>query len=131
MFGLTLVDHLRLTFGHVIYAHRAHSELASRHARWNRWLLAAEAILIFVAAMAAIAVASGGQVPYGIVAALTASAAAIILVLRLAFDFERSALAHRACGARLSHIRGQPRAVLSAWTHALLTAAPAGQPADA
>ena len=131
MFGLTLVDHLRLTFGHVIYAHRAHSELASRHARWNRWLLAAEAILIFVAAMAAIAVASGGQVPYGIVAALTASAAAIILVLRLAFDFERSALAHRACGARLWHIREQYRAVLSDLKDDMLTVEAARQRRDA
>jgi hypothetical protein len=121
MFGLTLVDHLRLTFGHVIYAHRAHSELALRHARWNRWLQAAEAILIFAAATAAIALAATGQVPYGVVAAAAASTAAIVLVLRLAFDFERTAHAHRASGARLWHIREQYRAVLSDLKDDMLT----------
>ena len=28
MFELTLIDHLRLTFGHVVYRHKAHSHLA-------------------------------------------------------------------------------------------------------
>jgi hypothetical protein len=121
MFGLTLVDHLRLTFGHVIYAHRAHSELALRHARWHRWLLAGEAILVFIAAMAAIAMTFTGRTPYGAIAAVTASAAGIALVLRLTVDFERSAHAHRVCGARLWRIREQYRAVLSDLKDDLLT----------
>ena len=27
MFELTLIDHLRLTFGHVVYRHKTHSRL--------------------------------------------------------------------------------------------------------
>ena len=131
MFGLTLVDHLRLTFGHVIYAHRAHSELALRHARWHRWLQAAEAILVFTAAIAALAVTFTGRTPYGVIAAVTASAAVIALILRLAFDFERSAYAHRACGARLWRIREEYRAVLSDLKDDLLTLDAARERRDA
>ena len=113
MFGLTLVDHLRLTFGHVIFAHRAHTQLALRHARWNRWLLAAEAILILAAALAAVALAFGGQTPYAVIAAIAGAAAAATLIVRLVFDFDRRASAHRACSARLWYIREQYRAVLA------------------
>jgi hypothetical protein len=101
MFQLTLVDHLRLTFGHVIYAHRAHSELALRHARWNRWLAAA----------AAVAVAT--------------------LVIRLVFDFDRSASAHRACSARLWKIREQYRALIADLRDEALTVDTARQRRDA
>ena len=38
MFPLSLVDHLRLTFGHVIYSHKAHAQAAERQARLDRWL---------------------------------------------------------------------------------------------
>jgi hypothetical protein len=113
MFGLTLVDHLRLTFGHVIYAHRAHTHLAQRHARWNRWLQGAEALLVLSAALASIALVFTGQMAYGVAAAVVAGAAAGTLVLRLIFDFDRSASAHRTCSARLWHIREQYRAVLA------------------
>ena len=30
MFQLTLVDHLRMTFGHIVYQHRAHAQIAYR-----------------------------------------------------------------------------------------------------
>ena len=54
MFGLTLVDHLRMTFGHVIYTHRVHSQLAARYAHWNRSSMAAEALLVLTAALSSI-----------------------------------------------------------------------------
>lgn len=113
MFGLTLVDHLRLTFGHVIYTHRAHTQLARRHARWNRWLQGSEAILMLVAAFASVALISTGQMPYGMATAGAAVAALCALVLRLVFDFEQSASAHRECSARLWHIRERYRALLA------------------
>ena len=40
MFELTLIDHLRLTFGHVAYRHKTHSQLAHERARRSRWLKA-------------------------------------------------------------------------------------------
>jgi hypothetical protein len=113
MFALTLVDHLRLTFGHVIYAHRAHAQLAARHATWNRWLQGAEAILMLAAALAAIALVVTGWSGYGVMTAITAVLGAGTLIVRLAFDFDRSASAHRACSARLWYIREQYRAVLA------------------
>ena len=113
MFALTLVDHLRLTFGHVIHTHRAHSRLALRHALWNRWLQGAEAVLLLGAAIAAVVLASTGGAAYGITAAVLATAAVFTLVVRLVFDFDRSANAHRVCSARLWHVREQYRALLT------------------
>ena len=113
MFGLTLVDHLRLTFGHVIYTHRAHTRLALTYARWNRWLLAAEAVLILGAAFASIAFVSTGQSPYAIVTAVTASTTLLTLLLRLVLDFERRAGAHRGCAAQLWRLREDYRALLA------------------
>ena len=46
MFELTLIDHLRLTFGHVVYRHKTHSQLAHERARRSRWLKAIEAALM-------------------------------------------------------------------------------------
>jgi hypothetical protein len=113
MFGLTLVDHLRLTFGHVIYTHRAHTQLAWRHARWDRWVQGAEAVLMLVAALASVALVFSGETAYGVVSAIAASMAVCALVVRLVFDFDRSAGAHRVCSARLWAIREQYRALLA------------------
>ncbi len=113
MFGLTLVDHLRLTFGHVIQTHRTHARLALHHARWNRWLQGAEALLLLAAAVAAVVLASTGNQAYAVAAAVTATSAVFTLVIRLVFDFDRSANAHRVCSARLWHIREQYRALLT------------------
>jgi hypothetical protein len=113
MFGLTLVDHLRLTFGHVIYAHRAHTALSLRHATMNRWLQFAEAILVLIAALTAVAMVFTAWPPYGVVAAVAAALAAAVLMIRLVFDFERSASVHRACSSRLWYVREQYRAVLA------------------
>ena len=113
MFGLTLVDHLRLTFGHVIYTHRAHTQLAWRHARWNRWAQGAEALLMLVAALASVALVFSGETAYGVVSATAASLGVCALIVRLVFDFDRTASAHRVCSARLWAIREQYRALLS------------------
>lgn len=131
MLGLTLVDHLRLTFGHVIYAHRAHTNVALRHATWNRWLQLAEAILVLTAALTAVAVAFTGLQAYGIVTAVAAASAAAVLLVRVVFDFERSANVHRACSARLWYIREQYRAVLADLRDELLTVDAAREKRDA
>lgn len=131
MFGLTLVDHLRLTFGHVIYAHRAHTALSLRHARLNRWLQLAEAILILIAALAAVAVVFTGATVYGAIAAIAAGLAAAVLVVRVIFDFERSATIHRACSSRLWHIREQYRSVLADLGDQVLTVEAARERRDA
>jgi hypothetical protein len=113
MFGLTLVDHLRLTFGHVIYTHRAHSQLALRHARWSRGLQCGEALAVISTATAAGLSVQTGQGAFAITAAVTAIAALIVFVLRLVFDFDTAASTHRACGAHLWALREQYRALLA------------------
>lgn len=113
MFGLTLVDHLRLTFGHVIYTHQAHSEAAKNFAHWDRWLKAGEALLLVATALTAVAVVRQEHWAYGVSTATTASLALCLLILRLALNFDAKALAHRGCSARLWHIREQYRALLA------------------
>jgi hypothetical protein len=113
MFGLTLVDHLRLTFGHVIYAHRTHAQLALRHSRWHRGLIALEALLMLGAALASVTLVTTGEARYAVVAAVTASLAVLVLVARLMYDFEGGANVHRVAAARLWHIREQYRALLA------------------
>jgi hypothetical protein len=113
MFGLTLADHLRLTFGHVIYTHRAHCHLALRAGRWGRGLQIGEALLAIATASAAAAVVQTGRPGYGVMAAMTATVMLVVLVARLVFDFEHRAEVHRACGAQLWHLREQYRALLA------------------
>src|SRR5262245_13376618 len=72
---LTLLDHLRLTFGHVVFRHRAHSQIAHRHSRWSRWLRVAEASLMALVALSACGVAFGKSTAYAILCAVFALAA--------------------------------------------------------
>jgi hypothetical protein len=113
MFALTLVDHLRLTFGHVIYAQRAHAQLAARHARVNRWLEAAEAVLLLGVAGASISGLTTGQIGYSVAAVLAAVAALGIVIARLTADFRTTADAHRTCSTRLWRLREEFRALLA------------------
>lgn len=113
MFGLTLVDHLRLTFGHVIYMHRAHTQLALRYARWNRATHGAEALLILSATVCSVMSLATGDWRYALASAITACFAAVVVVLRLVLDFDGTVSAHRACSARLWHVREEYRALLA------------------
>jgi hypothetical protein len=113
MFGLSLVDHLRLTFGHVIYSHKAHAQAAERYARWDRWFKAAEVILVLATAVSAVALIYTTNSVHAVSTAITAVAAVVVLVVRLALDFERIASTHRACSGHLWHMREQYRALLA------------------
>lgn len=113
MFGLTLVDHLRLTFGHIIHTHGAHTRLALRHARMNRGVQLAEALCLIASVAASVAFLQTGQSGYGVAAVAAATLALVVLVVRVLFDFDRRAGAHRACGAHLWWLREQYRALLA------------------
>jgi hypothetical protein len=113
MFELTLLDHLRMTFGQIVYRHRAHAQIAYTRSRWNRGLRAAEAVLMTGVAFAALAAAFGRGNGYAITSAILAILALGTLLLHLTFDLDRSALAHAACATRLWYIREQYRALLS------------------
>ena len=113
MFQLTLVDHLRLTFAHVIHTHRAHTRLALAHGRWNRALQGAEAVTVAGAAATALALVQTGQQHSAIAAAILGTLALLVLVVRLVFNFDTSALTHRTCSAHLWYVREQYRALLA------------------
>jgi hypothetical protein len=113
MFELTLVDHLRMSFGHVVHRHRAHTQVAHSRSRWNRGLRAAEALLMTGVVVAALGAVFGRGYGYAIATAVLAVLALACLLLHVTFDPERSAQAHATCAAQLWHIREQYRALLS------------------
>jgi hypothetical protein len=113
MFELTLLDHLRMTFGQIVYRHRAHAQIAYMRSRWSRGLRAAEAVLMTGVAFAALAAAFGRGYGYAITSAILAILALATLLLHLTFDLDRTALAHGACATRLWYLREQYRALLS------------------
>ena len=113
MFELTLVDHLRMTFGHIVYRHRAHAQIAYSRSRWNRGFRAAEALLMTGVVVTALGAAFGRGHAYEIASAILAILALATLLLHLTFDLDRSAQAHASCATRLWYIREQYRALLS------------------
>jgi hypothetical protein len=122
VFGLSLVDHLRLTFGHVIFSHRAHTEAAARATRWDRWLRLVEATLALTTAISAVSSAFTLSPALAVVAATAATALLIPLGLRLTLNLDRSASVHRDCGTRLWYLREQYRALLADLNDGVLTA---------
>jgi hypothetical protein len=113
MFQLTLVDHLRMTFGHIVYQHRAHAQIANSRARWNRGLKAFEALLMTGVAVTALGAAFGRGYAYEFGSAILAMLAVICLILHVAFDLDGTAQAHAACATRLWYIRERYQALLS------------------
>jgi hypothetical protein len=110
---LSLLDHLRLTFGHVVYRHRAHSKIAHARARWSRRLKAAEALLMTGVMITAASASAGNGRAYAIASFLLASLALVVLLIHLTFDLDRTARAHASCATQLWQILERYRAMLS------------------
>ena len=108
MFELTLIDHLRLTFGHVVYRHKTHSQLAHERARRSRWLKAIEAALMAGVVGTATAAAFGKGPIYTTLAAVLAAIAVAALLVDLTLDFGRSARCMRGVRTALADPRGVP-----------------------
>jgi hypothetical protein len=113
MFSFTLLDHLRLTFGQVIYRHKTHSQIAHARARQGRWMRACEAVLMTAAAGAALAAVFDQRRWFAIAAAALATTALVVLMVHLALNLDGSAVVHGACAARLWPMRERYRALLS------------------
>jgi len=110
---LTLLDHLRLTFGHVVYRHRAHSHLARSLARWSRRLRAAEALWMVAVAYTAGAAAFNKGQSYAIASAILAGLALVTLLVHLTIDLDVPAQTHSVCAGRLWLIRERYRALMT------------------
>lgn len=72
MFELTLFDHLRMTFGHIVHRHRLHSELAQSRLWWDRALRIAEVTVVTGVVVSVVAAVYGRGFAFEIVAAVLA-----------------------------------------------------------
>jgi hypothetical protein len=113
MFDLSLFEHLRLTFGHIAYRHKAHLQIAHTRAIWSRVLRGVEALFMLGVVVTSVAAASGRGQGYVIASAVLAGLAIVTLLLHLTFNIDASVRAHVSSAARLWQIREQYSAVLS------------------
>jgi conflict system pore-forming effector with SLATT domain len=120
MFELTLFDHLRMTFGHIVHRHRMHAEMAHARRRWDRMLRTAEVLLVTGVVVTAIGGAFGQGYGYAVATMILAILALVALLIHLTFDLDSSAHAHAVCATRLWHVREKYRALLSDLTDSAL-----------
>ena len=113
MFPLTLLDHIRLTFGGVVHNYKEHSAIAARLMRRLWQMRIAELVLLGGALVSAILAAQWGDARYSVLAAVLTGAALALFTFYVAVNLESRVYAHRWCASRLWLIREQYRALLS------------------
>jgi SMODS and SLOG-associating 2TM effector domain family 4 len=112
MFQLSLVDHIRLSFGSVVGAYKGHTAAAVRLARWDWYSNIVTLTLVGVAAAAGLfALRHGGAFP--MIAAVSTTIAFAALAVHIAFDPAPRIYAHRAHAARLWVLCEKYRALLT------------------
>lgn len=112
MFQLSLIDHIRLSFGSVATSYRAHARAAER--------LSARAWQSRVVVMCLLGLATGASLlaltglRYSLIAAISLSATALIgFAISVSLGFESRAFAHRSCAAQLWLLCEKYRALLA------------------
>jgi len=112
VFQLSVVDHIRLSFGSVVTAYEGHAEAAAKLARWG-WY--AKVVTIFAVALAAVLSGVGLYAGRGVqIAAAAASTAALAACSGyVAFDPQPRIYGHRASAARLWLLCENYRALLA------------------
>jgi hypothetical protein len=121
MFQLTLLDHLRLTFGSVVHGYRAHSDIAMRLNR-RAWQLRLGQLVLLGGALAANVTALVRSDPrYAVLGAVLIGAALVLFAIYVAIGLESRIYAHRWCASRLWLIRERHRALLSEMQDGTLT----------
>jgi hypothetical protein len=113
MFGLSVVDHLRLAFGHVVQNYNVHARASER---WATLALKARVtvLVLFIAATASMVVSllrDGGR--FQIAATIVAGVAVAAYALYIALGLESRVAAHRACAHRLWLMCERYRALLA------------------
>jgi hypothetical protein len=112
LFQLSLVDHIRLSFGSVATSYRAHARAAERLAARARQSRIVLSILLGLATGASLLALTGVR-PLQIAAAALTTAALVGLATVHALEFEGRAFAHRACAAQLWLLCEKYRALLA------------------
>jgi len=113
MFELTLVDHLRLAFAHVVQRHAAHVQIARARSQWSLWLRTAIAVLVMGAAVTSLGSAFGHGHGFSVASAVLTSLALLIFLVQVSWNLEASAQAHASCATALALLGERYRAVLS------------------
>jgi hypothetical protein len=112
MFQLSVIDHIRLSFGSAIAAYEGHAEAAGRLALWSWYAKLATLVLAAgTAVLSGLAVQRGGV--YQPVAAVVAVIALIGVAAYVAFDPQPRIYGHRASAARLWLVCEKFRALLA------------------
>lgn len=112
MFQLSLVDHIRLSFGSVVSAYEGHTEAAARLARWSWYAKLAALSLVGLGAAASVAAYLRGGM-FILAAACLGVIAFATCAVYIAVDLETRVYAHRSTAARLWLICEKYRALLS------------------
>lgn len=112
MFQLSLVDHIRLSFGSVATSYRAHARAAERLSS-RAWKSRVVLVTLLGLATGACLVALSGVRQAQIAAAALSTTALVGLAFVHALDFEARAYAHRACAAQLWLLCEKYRALLA------------------
>jgi len=113
MFQVTLLDHIRLSFGGVVHSYKAHSALAQRLTQRLWQIRAAELALLAGALAAAVTAALRSDVRYVVLSAVLIGVALVVFTFYVAVNLESRIYAHRWCASRLWLIREKYRALLS------------------
>ena len=113
MFSLSVVDHLRLSFGHAVQTYTAHARSADRLTSRARGARLVVLVLIGVAAAASVvALVVPARVPL-VTAAIAAAVAFGAHAIVVAIDWDGRASAHRICAGRLWLVTERYRALLA------------------
>lgn len=112
MFHLSVIDHIRLSFGAVVGAYQAHADAAAALARWGWRTKLAMLALIGVAAVSGLVALQQGRV-FQIAAAVAAAAGFVACAVYTALDSEPRIYGHRASAARLWLLSEKYRALLA------------------
>jgi hypothetical protein len=112
VFQLSIVDHIRLSFGSAATSYRAHARAAERLAT-RAWQSRVVVMVLFALATGASLVALTGIRQAQVVAAALAALAVLTFAVYVSLGFESRAYAHRACAAQLWLICEKYRALLA------------------
>ncbi|MGH9312919.1 MAG: SLATT domain-containing protein [Vicinamibacterales bacterium] len=113
MFRLSVVDHVRLSFGHVVQSYTAHARTADRLAGRAWQLKIVILTLLGIAAASTVWALVGASRPLQIIGAVAAGLAFAAHAIYVALDLEPRVHAHRAWASRLWIICERYRALLA------------------
>lgn len=112
MFQLSLIDHIRLSFGSVTTTYRAHSRAAERLSG-RAWQAKVTVMILLTLATGATLLALTGIRQFQIAAVALVALALFTFAIVVSLGFESRAYAHRSCAAQLWLICEKYRALLA------------------